>query len=45
MLTLLTQVNPKGAIDSAVGAKITNAIVARSPGAFFDAIEAAARAR
>ena len=44
-LTLLTQVNPKGAIDSAVGAKITNAIVARSPGAFFDAIEAAARAR
>ena len=42
-LTLLTQVNPKGAIDSAVGAKITNAIVARSPGAFFDAIEQAAR--
>jgi len=42
-LTLVTQVNPKGAIDSSVGAKIANALVVRSPGAFFDAIERAAQ--
>lgn len=43
-LTLLTQINPRGAIDSGVGAAISNALVARSPVAFFDAIEKAATA-
>lgn len=41
-LTLLTQVNPGGAIDTSLGAKIVNQIVKRSPVAFFDAIEKAA---
>ena len=43
-LTLLTQINPRGAIDSGLGAAISNKLVARSPVAFFDAIERAARA-
>jgi len=38
-LTLLTHVNPKGAIDSPIGAKISNMLIQRSPPAFFDAIE------
>lgn len=40
-LTLLTQIDP--AIDSAVGTKMNNALVVRSPGAFFQAVERAAR--
>lgn len=42
-LTLLTQVNPGGAIDTSIGARIVNQIVKRSPVAFFDAVEKAAR--
>ena len=39
-LTLLTQIDP--AIDSKVGTKMNNALVVRSPGAFFTAVEKAA---
>ena len=39
-LTLLTQIDP--AIDSKVGTKMNNALVVRSPGAFFSAVEKAA---
>ena len=42
-LTLLTQVNPRGAIDSSVGAKIANALVVRSPRDYFEAVEKAAQ--
>ena len=40
LLTLLTQIDP--CIDSAVGTKMNNALVVRSPGAFFTAVEKAA---
>ena len=41
-LTLLTEINPGGAIDNRLGATIANQIVKRSPLAFFDAVETAA---
>mmetsp|Transcript_921 Transcript_921/g.3128 ORF Transcript_921/g.3128 Transcript_921/m.3128 type:complete len:308 (+) Transcript_921:30-953(+) len=41
-LTLLTQVNPRGAVDTPLGAKIANHLVKTSPVQFFDHIERAA---
>lgn len=44
-LTLLTQVNPRGAIDTPLGAKIANQLVKKSPVQFFEQIEKAALAQ
>lgn len=41
-LTLVTHINPKGAIDNSIAASISNQIVKKSPVAFFQAIEKAA---
>lgn len=43
-LTLVTHINPKGAIDNSLAATISNQIVKRSPVAFFEAVEKAAAA-
>jgi len=44
-LTLLTHVNPRGAIDTPLGARIANQLVKRSPVQFFEQVERAARRR
>ncbi|KAJ8606637.1 hypothetical protein CTAYLR_008402 [Chrysophaeum taylorii] len=41
-LTLLTSVNPRGALDNCVCARIMNQIIKRSPVAFFNSVERAA---
>ena len=44
-LTLLTQINPRGSIDTPLGAKIANQLVKKSPLQFFESIEKAAQQR